>query len=91
MTTTSSSYFFSLLDGLDGNRKLLETGDVVVAHHGEVVNLLDQLRLEAVPRMVTRKTMNKVDRKRRGTVAGACQPSRWPVTLMDVHSLGKGM
>ena len=26
-----------------------------------------------------------------GTVAGACQPSRWAVTLMDVHSLGKGV
>ena len=26
-----------------------------------------------------------------GTIAGACQPSRWTVTLMDVHSLGKGV
>ena len=26
-----------------------------------------------------------------GTIAGACQPSRWAVTLMDVHSLGKGV
>ena len=25
-----------------------------------------------------------------GTFAGACQPSRWAVTLMDVHYLGKG-
>ena len=26
-----------------------------------------------------------------GTIAGACQPSRWAVTLMDVHSMGKGV
>ena len=26
-----------------------------------------------------------------GTVAGACHPSRWAITLMDVHSLGNGV
>ena len=26
-----------------------------------------------------------------GTVAGACKPNRWAVTLVDVHSLGKGV
>ena len=24
-------------------------------------------------------------------IAGACKPSRWAVTIMDVHSVGKGV
>ena len=49
---------------------------------------------EANPPVIShtlQKRNTSLNVKEPSTVAGACQLSRWAVTLMDAHSLGKGV